>query len=227
MVSDVTFIVWLTVALFALRVAVEYILPPKWHFSTNVLAAFAAVTWADYNGLSLRDIKLRPEFSWLDLSLILGAILACYVILYASTKITFFRNFYLSNGTSSMSRRKIIKETAWRIPMGTALTEEVMFRGVLLGAFMMVLDATWSVVWSGIIFGFWHAFGPLKAGGSIPAILKRTTGHIVATSLGGMLMGVLCLWSSSVIMPWLFHWTLNASGMLTVHYTKKKHGNSG
>lgn len=93
----------------------------------------------------------------------------------------------------------------FRIPVGTVLTEELLFRGVL--------DAA-SPVLSPIFFGLWHIHPARAAGGSV-------VGTVVATTAAGVVFSWLRARSGSLLAPALLHYFLNASGAVLAHLAAK------
>lgn len=90
----------------------------------------------------------------------------------------------------------LLEWIGYRIPVGTVLTEELLFRGVL--------DAL-SPVASPIFFGLWHIH-PARAAGDTAA------GTVAATTVAGVMFSWLRARSGSVLAPMLAHWSINASG---------------
>ncbi|WP_415975525.1 CPBP family intramembrane glutamic endopeptidase [Rhodococcus sp. 077-4] len=89
----------------------------------------------------------------------------------------------------------------FRIPVGTVLTEELLFRGVLDSA---------SPVLSPIFFGLWH-INPARAAGD------TVIGTVVATAAAGVVFSWLRSRSGSMLAPALLHYFLNASGAVLAH----------
>ncbi len=84
----------------------------------------------------------------------------------------------------------------FRIPVGTVLCEELVFRGVF--------DSV-SPNRSPIFFGLWHIHPARAAGDSVP-------GTVLGTVLAGVLFSWLRRRSGSVLAPALLHYGVNASG---------------
>lgn len=99
------------------------------------------------------------------------------------------------------SGQNLAEWIAFRIPVGTVLTEELLFRGVL--------DAL-SPVASPIIFGLWHIHPARAAGDSV-------VGTVAGTAFAGALFSWLRARSGSVLAPMLLHFTVNASGAVLAH----------
>lgn len=84
----------------------------------------------------------------------------------------------------------------FRIPVGTVITEELIFRGVF--------DAV-SPVLSPVFFGLWHIHPARAAGDSV-------VGTVAGTFVAGLLFSWLRRRSGSVLAPALLHYAVNASG---------------
>lgn len=89
----------------------------------------------------------------------------------------------------------------FRIPVGTVLTEELLFRGVL--------DAA-SPALSPVFFGLWHIRPARAAGDSV-------AGTVAATTVAGVVFSWLRARSGSVLAPTALHYALNASGAVLAH----------
>ncbi len=84
----------------------------------------------------------------------------------------------------------------FRIPLGTVVCEELVFRGVF--------DAV-SPGLSPIFFGLWHIHPARAAGDSV-------LGTVAGTTAAGVLFSWLRYRSGSVLAPALLHYAVNASG---------------
>jgi membrane protease YdiL (CAAX protease family) len=103
-----------------------------------------------------------------------------------------------------------------RIPLGTAVYEEVVFRSVLLGIFLVALRRTWhAVAVTSVLFGLWHIVPAVEsAGDGALAVVGAVVGTVFITALGGVLFGVLRTWSRSVVAPILAHTATNSLAFL-------------
>lgn len=113
------------------------------------------------------------------------------------------------------------RELAWRVlvrvPVGTALCEEVLFRGVLYAA----LGGTgWAAFWSSLAFGLWHiaptynlleenrdALSPSAAGAKVAA-------GVALTAAAGLFLIWLRDAGGGIAAPLGFHAALNSLGTL-------------
>ena len=113
-----------------------------------------------------------------------------------------------------------------RIPLGTALFEELAFRGLLLAALLQITSPGWAVTWSSVVFGLWHV-APTIVTLRINAValtsaagLGAIAGGVLVTAIGGALFAWLRLASGSLLAPLLAHWATNAFGLLAAAVTR-------
>jgi uncharacterized protein len=116
-----------------------------------------------------------------------------------------------------------------RIPLGTVLTEEVAFRGVLPA----LLTSSSRPVWlpgtlSSMLFGLWHVLPsrelPRANLGVRRAIGETASGHVVAlavgvTTLGGGVLHCLRQWTGHLVSPVAVHLATNMLGFLAARLT--------
>ncbi len=115
-----------------------------------------------------------------------------------------------------------------RIPFATALVEELVFRGVILGFGLREGDRRRALLISSIGFGLWHVGAALhperqRATGEVvghrlatgPAVVL---GDVAATTIGGIGFGWLRLRSGSIAAPAIAHAVLNASAYVATRF---------
>jgi membrane protease YdiL (CAAX protease family) len=102
-----------------------------------------------------------------------------------------------------------------RIPLGTAVFEEVLFRSVLLGIWL-ARGSTRSAMWrSSVLFGLWHIVPAWEsAGGTGLEVASGVVGTVLITALAGVLFALQRLWSTSVLAPIFAHWATNSLAAL-------------
>jgi uncharacterized protein len=119
-----------------------------------------------------------------------------------------------------------------RIPVGTALLEEVAFRGVLFGALMDFGMAAAAII-SSAAFGLWHLVPTrnLVRANRPDACFRTTAGAIAGavsfTFLGGLLLVWMRVRTGSVAGPFVFHAVLNSLATLAAvlaHRTLRRQG---
>jgi uncharacterized protein len=132
----------------------------------------------------------------------------------------------LSDDRADLGRGELYYHALLRIPLGTALFEEVAFRGVLLGLLLRVTSQLRAVAWSSVVFGLWHIAPTIVAlrvndiapgsGEGLVAIL----GAVGVTTIAGGVFCWLRLASGSLLAPVLTHWATNAFGLLAAAWTR-------
>jgi uncharacterized protein len=127
------------------------------------------------------------------------------------------------------SPTEAVFETLVRIPLETALAEEVIFRGVLLALGLRSRSRGWAVVTSSMLFGLWHVVptaGALArdARDRPDARVAASTAAVVATTaLAGAGFAWLRLRARSVVAPSLAHAALNMVAFAGVRITSGFH----
>ena len=105
--------------------------------------------------------------------------------------------------------------------MGTALWEEIAFRGVLQAALRRVMPKTTAIAVTSCLFGLWHirpALQGLRANG-LAGTRGRAVAGVTAGVAGTIAGGVLFSWlrerSGSLAAPILLHAATNSGGLVT------------
>jgi membrane protease YdiL (CAAX protease family) len=98
------------------------------------------------------------------------------------------------------------------IPLGTVVFEEVIFRGVLLGALLRWSTRRTAVVTSAIVFGLWHLPPAIRdaKGDGLGGGLGVVVGTIAFTTFAGVLFAWLRLRSGSLLAPVCAHIASNS-----------------
>lgn len=187
--------------------------------AAQVVAAAGAVGIAFARGYTADELALSPSTfgAGLRLGAIVAMIIATGVALIAIVPLT--RGFLDDDRFADIEGAEVAYQVLFRIPFITALTEELLFRSVLLGVLLVLLSVRWAVIVSAFVFGLWHvlttigdlggndateSFGALEQAGSVAVV-------VAATALAGLLFGWFRVRSGSVIAPWLAHIAFNAS----------------
>jgi hypothetical protein len=124
--------------------------------------------------------------------------------------------------------RHVLFETLVRIPLGTALPEEVIFRGSLLGLFTQRHSPAVAASMSSILFGVWRVLPTLRtlplnpAGARVHGNPMRTAGVVLATVTATTLAGYGLAWlrfrSVSIAAPVVAHASLNGAAYLAARF---------
>ena len=122
-----------------------------------------------------------------------------------------------------MSRREILYQAGLRIPVATALTEEIMFRSVLQALFARNHSLRTTLTWTSFIFGLWHILPTLDTFEGNPAsklIQSPDRARLMAvlgvttTTIGAGLYFSSSMRSRSVAAPVLTHAAINIAALV-------------
>ncbi len=107
-----------------------------------------------------------------------------------------------------------------RIPLGTALFEELAFRGVLLAVWWRAVGPGRAVVWSSVVFGLWHVAPTMVALQLNDVVVTEVAGlaaiggSVGVTAIAGVGFAWLRIRSGSLLAPVLAHAAINALALL-------------
>lgn len=107
-----------------------------------------------------------------------------------------------------------------RIPLGTAVAEEVVFRGVLFAVWREEVSTLLAAVAASVAFGLWH-IAPTILGvrindprSSARKLATAVTGAVLLTTIAGMALTWLRLRSGGLIAPIVLHAGINSVSAL-------------
>lgn len=221
LVSEIVFIV----AIGVYSVVVTKIIPKKYYSFSNLLIATTAILYGLAIGLSLKQLGL--SLTLLKNGLLSGLILSLPIFLIvmfiASSKK--FRNHFSETPRKNYNFSTFIYEFLFRIPFGTALSEETIFRSVLLAILLSNHSHTTAIIVSSILFGFWHIFPTLhtiKTHDPIIEMMDNTRKRnkiaviiaIMSTSLAGLIFALLTYKIGSFTVAWIVHSAINGFATL-------------
>ncbi len=195
----------------------HYLLISLW--ATGVLLAIAWLAGLGWASLGL-DFTLGAQTKGLIWS---AALVGIVVVGYAvAAALPWTRKGFADARTANMGVGRFLYEAFLRIPVGTALMEEVAFRGVLLAAVSAAWGTVWGVAVSSVLFGFWHLLPALefhesssttdRLGNNWRGKLITVTGQVVGTGLAGVVFCLVRIWSDSLLPAIALHASLNALG---------------
>ena len=194
-------------------------LPAGGRFAANLGSAAAATVVARRSGVSWSDLGLDRHAAGAGLRWGIGAGTALAVGVAVAGRAAPTRGHFVDERVTAHDRRRATVELAARIPLETALAEEVIFRGALLGIALQHRSAPAAVLTSSTLFGLWHVLPTLGgldgsavgavAGESRSARVAAVAGVVGATAAAGCGFAILRLRSGSLLAPVLAHAVLN------------------
>lgn len=208
------------------------LIPRQYHLFLNIGISVVAIivglafgmNWANM-GLDLSHIL--PGFF---VAVVASIIITAGTVIIAA--IPFLRHYFLGENLAQASGKLMAFEAAIRIPLGTALVEEILFRGILLGLLLLHHSTIVALIIAAVIFGLWHIFptiNQIEDNDSVAKALQdkkqRKYGSIIGvvavTTIAGLLFGWLRIIAGGILAPWLVHWSINASGVAGIAVAKK------
>jgi membrane protease YdiL (CAAX protease family) len=190
--------------------------PERLHFMVNCIASLLAIAVGLWHGLSFEAMGLGLHL--IPKGIIVALVCSLGISLVAGLISAFISTKRIFDVVPQITRPgKIAYETAVRIPLSTALSEEILFRGVLLAVLMQSSPTLVSVIICSIVFGIWHV-QPSNWNHTKITVLPT----VVVTAIAGLFFCWLQLLAHSIIAPWLVHWTINASALLTIHFVRTR-----
>jgi membrane protease YdiL (CAAX protease family) len=194
----------------------------------NVGAAAALVGVARVTGLTAAE--LGASRSDLRRGIRVGTIAAVPIVAVVGAALASprTRSLLADEKITGAGRAEAAFETFVRIPVETAFSEEVIFRGVLLGLALRNRSTLGAIVSSSLWFGLWHILPTIGsvdrgAGGSRPGLGARagaTTGVVAATTAAGAAFAGLRLGSGSTAAPIVAHAALNMAAFSGVRLSR-------
>src|SRR5690348_12339452 len=121
---------------------------------------------------------------------------------------------------ASLDGRAAAYQALIRIPVGTALWEEIAFRGVLQAALRRVMPTATAIAVTSCVFGVWHIRPTLQAlranglAGTRGRTVAGVTAAVATTTAGGVLFSWLRERSGSLTAPILLHVATNSGGLV-------------
>jgi len=149
------------------------------------VTAAGLTAFARRAGCSDDDLGIRAAdaAAGLRLGLAAVAVAAGGVVLGASLPAT--RPLFQDRRVTAVGRREAIYHLAVRIPLATAVAEELAFRGALLGLVQRRRSPAAAVAWTSLVFGASHALPTLKHYDGNPA-----SGLVADPRQGGRIAGL-------------------------------------
>jgi uncharacterized protein len=199
----------------------------------NVAMATLGVVAARHAGRSWDDLGLDPGHAVRGLRHGATSVAPIAIAVAALAAVPKLRRFLHDDRVVEPSHSETAFDVVVRIPFETALAEEVLFRGVLLGLTTAAVGRTRAIAWTSLAFGVWHTAPALRAHESNPhgaALAERyggaaatIAGTVAATAAAGAALALLRFRARSVVAPVIAHAALNVAAVLaarTVHRTR-------
>ena len=187
------------------------VLPGVVYVPANLAIAMLVVGVGRSAGLRWPELGLARED--LRRGLVVGGVAAVLVALVLTVAILVpsMASFFESDSVAADSTFDHWFIPIVRIPIGTAVFEELLFRGVLLGLLIRLRSVRFAVVASAVIFGLWHIVPAWEsATGDVVQVGGAIIGTVAITTVAGVIFALMRVRSGSVAAPMLAHAALNS-----------------
>jgi hypothetical protein len=206
------------------NIAVHRVLPAPADAALNLATAVGLTAFAGRVGCSRADLGIGTEDlkSGLRTGLWAAAVATGGVAVGAALPLT--RRLFDDRRVSGVGRAEAVYHLAVRIPVTTALAEELLFRGALLALLRRRRPPVAAVLWTSVLFGTWHVLPTIDHyQGNRVSTMVADAGHgqrlavltvLGSTTAAGAVFAWLRLRSRSVLAPVLAHAAVNMSAYL-------------
>ena len=176
--------------------------------------------------LSPTELGLRSDAS--DALLPIG-VLALFSLGAFALALSPFGNVIADERVAGMHEGGLAWYVLVRIPIGTALVEETIFRGVLLAAWLATgASDVLAAICASLAFGLWH-IQPTVIGlrlndpsASRTKVRAAVIGAVVLTTVAGSGLAWLRMWSGGLLAPIVLHAGINSVGALAAVVAGRK-----
>ncbi|MCU0264537.1 MAG: CPBP family intramembrane metalloprotease [Actinomycetia bacterium] len=198
------------------------VFPDAWHLLTGPLLALGAVLLARRSGASWALLGLSSDRVGTGVRLGAAALGVVAAVVLAAALVPGLRDAFADDRVVDAATATVLYEALVRVPIATALTEEVLFRGVGHGLLARRFGAGRATLLGAVAFGCWHVL-PTLASARGNAVTEQATGLalvgvvagvVLATTVAGLLFTWLRRRSGSVVAPWLAHVGTNSVTLL-------------
>ena len=208
-------------ALLAWNAAVNRVVPSPAYVPANLAVAGLSLAAARRSGVSAAELGLDRQRAVRGLRVGLAAAAPVVAVVAIGAALPATRRFLVDDRRATTGGAGYaLYHTLVRIPLGTAVAEEALFRGALLGLLTQRHPRARAVAVSSALFGCWHvlptldtlALNPLGAtvgdrAGTGGAVLAS----VAVTALAGLGFSWLRFRGDSVVAPVVAHAALNSS----------------
>ena len=203
------------VASFAWNLVAKEWLPSAAWVPANCAVAAVLVVVARTNDLEWEELGLRRDRLTRGLAVGITAAAAVLLVLAVAVVLPGTEDFFDDAKIAADSVGSRIFDPLVRIPLGTVVLEETLFRGVVLGLALRRWSVVTAVLVTSAFFGLWHVVPTPGSDDGLGVIL----GTLAVTTVAGVLFSWLRLRANSILAPMLAHVATNSFAYLAVVVT--------
>ena len=217
--AGIHFVALAALAMYA-NVIVNEVLKPPWYvpFNAGVLGIALVVAYrggTTWTAMGMRADRVRR-------GIIIGGIIAVAIVALIAVAVAIpsardaFKDQRIVEGSVGLS----LYHALFRVPIGTAVYEEVLFRGIIFGMLARRASVLSAAVWSSVLFGIWHLLPAIDAiesnpiGDALGGSWEPVVAAVVSTFIAGILFVWIRLYAGSIVAPILVHVASNSMAIL-------------
>jgi membrane protease YdiL (CAAX protease family) len=192
-------------------------LPSAAWIAANCAFAIVLLAAALRAGLSLDELGMRRDYA--VRGLVVGTVAAVVIVAVLTIAVAFpaTRGYFDDPHIAKDADSARVFNILVRIPFGTVVVEELLFRGVLLALALRRWTVATAVLVTSALFGLWHIVPASEsAGGGTASTLGAIVGTVAVTTAAGVLFAWLRLRANSIVAPMLAHAATNSLAYLAV-----------
>jgi membrane protease YdiL (CAAX protease family) len=203
-----------------LNVLVSGALPERYYVPAGLAAGALASGIALMGGVSLAELGLGPRSAVAGAGFGVALALPVSAGILAGARFGHVDSLYEPSHFEGWDAGRACYEVMLRTPFGTALPEEMIFRGALLALASRSRGPAVASARTSALFGVWHMLPTIARLQSTTVAARRPARQRAAwvllsmavTAAAGLALAALRQRSGSLIAPWLVHWAANAAG---------------
>ena len=215
----------LVTGMFAAEVTMHYTQstwpPAKWAVAGT---AAIATAFAIGSGLKAADLGLSRDTVGRGLKYSAGIVAATVAVIVAGVTIPSTRELFQNEAYRELGAAFV--SAGVLIPLQTVIPEEMLFRGVLLGALLRRHSTAVAVSVQAVLFGLWHVVSSTGLAADNQGI-DRLVGHgplgtalgvlaaVIFTTAAGLVFGWLRVRTGSLLPSIALHWAARAAAQLS------------
>ncbi len=212
----------LALGLYANIIANE-VLSPAWYIPFNLALLATTLIIARRAGTTWTSMGLRRDRATRGLTLGVVIVAGIIIAMLLAIAISSISEILHDDRFVESSVGLLLFHALIRIPLGTALYEEVLFRGVIFGMLARRYTPLKAAIWSSLLFGLWHILPVLDVMQTNPvgahvSGLSGTSVAVLAAVAGTFLAGLVLLWirllANSILASVIVHIGTNSTAII-------------
>ncbi|MGI9666068.1 MAG: CPBP family intramembrane glutamic endopeptidase [Acidimicrobiia bacterium] len=201
------------------NVVANLVLDDVWHIPFNLGVLAVALLIARRAGTTWTAMGLRRDR--LGRGAIVGGVVIGVIAVGVAIAVAIpaTRELFLQERLVDQTAGWILFQALVRIPLATALYEEVLFRGIVFGMLARRNSPLIALLWTSVLFGFWHilptfATDPIQLDAGILGIVLTIVGAVAGTAVAGAGFLWIRLYANSTLASVLAHIGTNSVSMI-------------